>query len=178
VQSIDEQYGGGRDDYGGSSNNGSSMSASASASNWGSSSVPSMPGAGLYMPGYAFNNVNIPANSPNDATSPKLPTIGIGKMSLGSRYDMPRRSVVGLPGDDGNERGDGSEEGERMVVERDPCDIRDPLGRDGSGRKALMVDTMGVKEEERGGRRVVVVEGGGGGDGERERGVCGMDVDS
>jgi len=168
VQSFDEQYG--RDEYGGSSNNGSSTSAS--ASNWGSSSVPSTPGAGVYTPGFAVNNVNIPANSPNDATSPKLPTIGIGKMSLGSRYDTPRRGVVGLPGDEEGEHDEG-EEGEGMVVERDPRDTRD------FGRKGLMVDTVGVKEEEQrgGGRGQVVVVEGGGGDEERERGVCGMDVD-
>ena len=182
MQSFDEQYG--RDEYGGSSNNGSSTSAS--ASNWGSSSVPSTPGAGVYTPGYVggfshananpnssnADNVNTPANAPNDATSPKLPTIGIGKMSLGSRYDTPRRSVVGLPGDDGDERGDGSEEGEGMVVERDPRDIRD------FGRKGLMVDTVGVKEEEQRGMGRVVVVDSDSGDEERERGVCGMDVDA
>jgi hypothetical protein len=108
----------------------------------------------------------------NSTNSGNIPTIGIGKMSLGSRYNTPRRGVVGLPGDGGDDDAAAAAESgvEGMVVESQPEAERG--GEADRVRKVLMVDTTNG----RGGGGVVVV-GGGDGDGERERGVGGMDVD-
>ena len=134
-------------------------SGSGASSNWGSSSsVPSTPG--VYTPGYSGGNI---------------PTIGIGKMNLGSRYNTPRRGVVGLPrgDDDEGDEGGGAESVEGMVVEHEPEPEPERGGEADRERKVLMVDTTNGKAQ-RGGIVVVGVEDG---DGDRERGVGGMDVD-
>lgn len=156
LQSVDEQYASGSVATGGGGggavppsspffSSSASGSASGASSNW-DASIPSTPAA------YVGYN----------------PTIGIGKMSLGSRYNTPRRGVVGLPGDAGDEEG----EGEGMVVESERAHEK---GGDGEG-KVVVVDTMSagvtVKAERDG--VVVVVEAGEEGG---ERGVGGMDVD-
>ena len=114
--------------------------------------MPSTPG--VYTPGYSGGNIL---------------TIGIGKMNLGSRYNTLRRGVVGLPqgNDDEGDEGGGAESVEGMVVEPERGEEAD------RERKVLMVDMMNGKVQ-RGGVVVVGVEDG---DGERERGVGGMDMD-
>jgi hypothetical protein len=141
----------------------SSSSGSGASSNWGSSSsVPSTPG--VYTPGYGGAG-----NSASTNNNGNIPTVGIGKMSLGSRYNTPRRGVVGLPGDGGDDEAAAAESGpEGMVVESEPEAERG--GEADRVRKVLMVDTTNG----RGGGGVVVV---GAEDGERESGVGGMDVD-
>ena len=131
-------------------------SGSGASSNWGSSSsVPSTPG--VYTPGYSGGG--------------NIPTIGIGKMNLGSRYNTPRRGVVGLPrgDDDEGDEGGGAESVEGMVVEPEP----ERGGEADRERKVLMVDTTNGKVQ----RGAVVVVGVEDGDGDRERGLGGMDVD-
>lgn len=137
MQSVDEGY---ASVAGGSNANAnappsspffSSGSVSGASSNWGSS-IPSTPG--VYTPGYggyAGYNANNPSNH--------IPTIGIGKMSLGSRYNTPRRGVVGLPGDE--EVGEGTE---GMVVESERRGV--DRGEGDRGKKVLMVDTTNGKE--------------------------------
>jgi hypothetical protein len=76
--------------------------------------VPSTPG--VYTPGYG-GGYNA-SNNNNSTNIGNIPTIGIGKMSLGSRYNTPRRGVVGLPrGDNDNDNDEGAESAEGMVVE-------------------------------------------------------------
>jgi hypothetical protein len=114
--------------------------------------VPSTPG--VYTPGYG-GGYNASNNNSTNTNSGNIPTIGIGKMSLGSRYNTPRRGVVGLSrgADDDNDDEGGAEGAEGMVVEPEP-----ELERGGEAdreRKVLMVDTTNG----------------------RGRGVGGMDVD-
>jgi len=146
----------------------SSSSGSGASSNWGSSSnVPSTPG--VYTPGYGGGGYN--ASNNNSTNTGNIPTIGIGKMSLGSRYNTPRRGVVGLPRGDDDGGDEGVEGAEGMAVEPEP-EPEPERGGEGADRekKALMVDTTNG----RGGRGVVVF---GAEDAEGERGVGGMDVD-
>jgi hypothetical protein len=115
------------------------------------------------MPGY--NNSTHTNNGNN------IPTIGIGKLSLGSRYNTPRRGVVGLPRGDDDDGDEGVEGAEGMVVESQTEPERGG-GEANRERKVLMVDMTNG----RGGGGVVVVDGEDG-EGERERGVGGMDMD-
>jgi len=111
------------------------------------------------------------ASHNNSTNTGNIPTVGIGKMSLGSRYNTPRRGVVGLPRGDDDDVDEGAEGAEGMVVEPDP-DPESERGGEGADRekKALMVDTTNG----RGGRGVVVVAAG---DGDEDRVVGRMDVD-
>jgi len=146
----------------------SSSSGSGASSNWGSSSsVPST--LGVYTPGYGNGGYNAGNNNSTNTNTGNIPTIGIGKMSLGLRYNTPRRSVVGLPRGDDDDGDEGAEGAEGMVVGPEPEPERGGEGADRE-KKALMVDTT----NERGGRGVVVF---GAEDAEGERGVGGMDVD-
>jgi len=143
----------------------SSSSGSGASSNWGSSSsVPSTPG--VYTPGYGGAGHNTSNN--NSTNTGNIPTIGIGKMSLGSRYNTPRRGVVGLPMGDNDDNDEGVAEG--MVVEPEPEPEPERGGEADRERKVLMVDTTNG----RGGCGVVVV---GGEDENRDGVVGGMDVD-
>jgi hypothetical protein len=141
-----------------------SSSGSGASSNWGSSSsVPSTPG--VYTPGYGGGY-----NAGSTNNNGNIPTIGIGKMSLGSRYNTPRRGVVGLPRGDDDDGDEGAEGAEEMVVESQPEPERGG-GEANRERKVLMVDTTNGKAQRAG---IVVVSGE---DGEGERGGGGMDVD-
>jgi hypothetical protein len=93
--------------------------------------VPSTPG--VYTPGYG-GGYNASNNNSTNTNSGNIPTIGIGKMSLGSRYNTPRRGVVGLSrgADDDNNDEEGAE---GMVVEPERG------GEADRERKVLMVDT-------------------------------------
>ena len=147
-----------------------SSSGSGASSNWGSSSsVPST--LGVYTPGYGGAGHNVSNNNSTNTNTGNILTIGIGKMSLGSRYNTPRRGVVGLPRGDDDNVDEGAEGAEGMVVEPQP-EPEPECGGEGADRekKALMVDTTNG----RGGRGVVVF---GAEDAEGERGVGGMDVD-
>jgi hypothetical protein len=143
----------------------SSSSGSGASSNWGSSSsVPSTPG--VYTPGYGGAGYNVGSTNNNG----NIPTIGIGKMSLGSRYNTPRRGVIGLPQGDDDDGDEGAEGAEGMVVEPESGPEPERGGERDRERKVLMADTTNG----RGGGGVVVVSAE---DGERESGVGGMDVD-
>jgi len=119
----------------------------------------------VHTPGYGGTGHNVSNN--NSTNTGNIPTIGIRKMSLGSRYNTPRRGVVGLPRGDDDDGDEGAGGAEGMAVEPEP-----ECGGEGADReqKALMVDTMNG----RGGRGVVVVDAE---NAEGERGVSGMDVD-
>ena len=111
----------------------SSSSGSGASSNWGSSlNVLSM--LGLYIPGYGTGY-----NMSNNNTG-NIPMVGIGKMSLESRYNTPRRGVVGLPWGDDDDGDEGAEGVEGMVVEPEPEPEHGGEGADRE-KKALMVDT-------------------------------------
>ena len=50
--------------------------------------------------------INASNNNSTKTNNGNIPTIGIGKTSLWSRYNTPRWGVVGLPGDGGDDHGD------------------------------------------------------------------------
>ena len=122
----------------------------------------------MYTPGYGGGGYNASNNNSTNTNTGNIPTIGIGKMSLGSRYNTPR-GVVGLPMGDNDDNDEGGAEG--MVVEPEPEPEPERGGEADRERKVLMVDTTNG----RGGRRVVVV---GGEDGDEDGVMGAMDVDS
>lgn len=91
-----------------------STSSSSSSTTWGSS-IPSTPGGGgTFTPGYV-----------GGAPSPGAMMIPIGAMSLSSRYNTPRSSIMTLPGEEEEE-----EEGDGDVKkrEREGCGVVEEKG--------------------------------------------------
>jgi transcriptional repressor OPI1 len=103
---------------------------SASSTVWGSNSIPSTPARGTFTPVYAGGGKG------GGTASPGM-TIPIGAMSLSSRYETPRSSVLNLA-DEEEEEG---EEGDGMVTSKQEGSgqVRDNIG-DEEGEGGLKMD--------------------------------------